>query len=311
MRSTGRILAAGVLFSAVAWSSPAAALANRVFVSAQTGNNANNCASVSAPCQTFAGALTQLNPDGEIIVLDSGGYGPLTITQGVSIEAPPGVTAFIHPPSGTAITINAPGSRVTLRGLVLNVGTAEGIDVLAVGTLNVIRCFISGFAQRGIRMGGPGLMNLQDSDVRNCDVGVALQNSTGTASATVDRCHFDGNTTGFAMDNRFPGVSLVTATASSADLNLQYGWSLGSSLTGPATSSLDSCRASGNGLDGVTSNGATSSVIVRFSNCFIVCNGHYGVNRSSVGPIESRGTSTITANGFGDTNGTIVSFPGI
>ena len=87
--------------------SPALALANRVFVSARSGNNANSCDNIATPCQTFAGAVTQLNPDGEVIVLDSGGYGPVTITQGVTIEAPAGVTAFVHPPSGDAITVNA------------------------------------------------------------------------------------------------------------------------------------------------------------------------------------------------------------
>src|ERR1700693_3978704 len=108
--------------------SPALALANRVFVSARSGNNANACDNIATPCQTFAGAVTQLNPDGEVIVLDSGGYGPVTITQGVTIEAPAGVTAFAHPPFGDAITVNAGSATVTLRGLTLNVGTGNGAN---------------------------------------------------------------------------------------------------------------------------------------------------------------------------------------
>jgi hypothetical protein len=87
--------------------SPALALVNRVFVSFRSGNNANACDNVNTPCQTFAGAVTQLNPNGEVIVLDSGDYGSFMITQGVTIEAPAGVTAYCHPPSGDAITINA------------------------------------------------------------------------------------------------------------------------------------------------------------------------------------------------------------
>jgi hypothetical protein len=58
--------------------SSALGLANRVFVSARSGNNANSCDNINTPCQTFAGAVTQLNPDGECIVLDSGGYGAVT-----------------------------------------------------------------------------------------------------------------------------------------------------------------------------------------------------------------------------------------
>ena len=86
MRSLRLFAALCVVVSAVT-ASPALALANRVFVSARSGNNLNACDNVNTPCQTFAGAVLQLNPDGEVIVLDSGGYGPVTIA-GV-IERPP------------------------------------------------------------------------------------------------------------------------------------------------------------------------------------------------------------------------------
>src|SRR5664279_799504 len=158
--------------------SPALALANRVFVSARSGNNLNACDNISTPCQTFAGAVTQLNPNGEVIVLDSGGYGPVTITQGVTIEAPAGVTAFIHPPSGDAITVNAGAANVTLRGLTLNVGT-NGITVNSVGTLNVENCFITGFSGRGIRMLSGGRLNVKGTDITACQYGVYLSNTTG------------------------------------------------------------------------------------------------------------------------------------
>src|ERR1700687_1863377 len=98
-------LSLAVLFIAAA--TPALGLANRLFVSQPPGNNATPCDNILAPCQPFAGAVLQLNPGGEAIVLDSGGYGPVTITQAVTIEAPAGVLAFIHPPSGDAMTINA------------------------------------------------------------------------------------------------------------------------------------------------------------------------------------------------------------
>jgi hypothetical protein len=119
----------------VAVASPAFGLANRVFVSARSGSNSNSCDNILTPCLTFAGAVVQLNPDGEVIVLDSGGYGPVTITKGVTIEAPAGVTAFIHPASGSAITVNAgPSDKVTLRALTLNGGSDNGITVNSVGT---------------------------------------------------------------------------------------------------------------------------------------------------------------------------------
>ena len=85
--------------------SVAAKAAQRTFV-ASTGNDANPC-SITAPCRGFTRAITQTNVGGEVIVLDSAGYGPFTITQSVSIVAPAGVYAGISVSSGDGITVNA------------------------------------------------------------------------------------------------------------------------------------------------------------------------------------------------------------
>src|ERR1017187_5798420 len=136
MRTLRLCLALSLVALFIAAASPA--LANGVFVSQRSGNDANSCDNILTPCQTFAGAVLQLNPGGEAIVLDSGGYGPVTITQSLTIEAPPGVLAFIHPPSGTAITVNAGASGgVILRGLTLNGGSGNGITISSVGKVYV------------------------------------------------------------------------------------------------------------------------------------------------------------------------------
>ena len=72
-----RCFLAGVCLSVLCLgaASPAFGLANRVFVSARSGNNANSCDNINTPCQTLQGAINQLNADGEAIVLESGGYG--------------------------------------------------------------------------------------------------------------------------------------------------------------------------------------------------------------------------------------------
>src|SRR5436853_5663 len=80
--------------------------AQRTFVSAATGNDANPC-NRAAPCRNFAAAIAQTASGGEVVVLDSGGYGTVTISQAVSLVAPPGVYAGISVFSGTGITINA------------------------------------------------------------------------------------------------------------------------------------------------------------------------------------------------------------
>ena len=64
--------------------------AQRTFVASygNDANTSNNC-SIVLPCRQFLAALTVTNPKGEIIVLNSAGYGAVTIVQAVSIVAPP------------------------------------------------------------------------------------------------------------------------------------------------------------------------------------------------------------------------------
>ena len=72
---------------------------------------ANPACSIGAPCRQFAEAMAVVNPTGELIVLDSAGYGPVTITKSVSIIAPPGVYAGVSVFSGDGITVNGAGIK--------------------------------------------------------------------------------------------------------------------------------------------------------------------------------------------------------
>src|SRR5580704_11834451 len=115
------LLAAGMIALVVA-SSPALAVgtASRTFVSG-TGTDTGTCP-LATPCRTFAYALTQTAPSGEIIVLSSAGYGTVTITQAVSIINTSNF-AGVTVASGDGITINAGASdSVTLRGLTIDGG---------------------------------------------------------------------------------------------------------------------------------------------------------------------------------------------
>src|SRR5437588_3023774 len=106
--------------------------AQRSFVSANHGNDANPC-TATLPCRNFAAAITQTAAGGEVIALDSGGYGPVNIGSSISLIAPPGVYAGITAFSGDAITIAAGASDVvTLRGLTLNgLGGHNGVDFIS------------------------------------------------------------------------------------------------------------------------------------------------------------------------------------
>src|SRR5215831_11702938 len=128
-------------------STGAYALSNRTFVSG-TGSDANPC-SLAAPCRSFAGALAQTSAGGEIAVLDTAGYGTVTITKAVSIVNEEGVEAGVTVTSGDGITISAGASDVVnLRGLTLvgATGSGNGITFNSGGVLNIQNCVIRGFS---------------------------------------------------------------------------------------------------------------------------------------------------------------------
>jgi hypothetical protein len=126
--------------------------AQRTFVS--TGGSDGNACSITAPCRSFGTALTHTDPGGEVIVLDSGAYGRVTISQSVTIEAPAGVYAGISVFAATnGIDVSAAGATITLRGLSINgQGGDVGINVTNVDALRIDRCRISGMGQQAIKI---------------------------------------------------------------------------------------------------------------------------------------------------------------
>jgi len=286
--------------------STAEALANRVFVSARSGNNANACDNITTPCQTFAGAVVQLNPGGEAIVLDSGGYGPVTITQSLTIEAPAGVLAFIHPPSGDAVTVNAGASDVVvLRGLVLNGGLTEGILVNTAGTVHIENCVISGFGDDGIFVQAPGSKTfVKDTIVR--------QNFNGAfffgGRASIDHCRFEGN----VLDGVSVANADVTIRDSVAGGNGNDGFAvLGQLPPQSAILNIYECMSANNGGNGFSArNVGPSFVFARVASSSVSENIGFGLNNAGgVGSVTfvSLGNNFVEGNTSGPINGTITS----
>ncbi len=285
-------------------SSPALALANRVFVSQRSGNDANSCDNILTPCQTFAGAVLQLNPGGEAIVLDSGGYGPVTITQALTIEAPPGVVAFIHPPSGNAINIAAGASDVViLRGLVLNGGSGDGIYATSVGSLHIESCVISGFGNGGIRNNAPNSsIFIKDTISRKNYVGFLAEKGRGT----VDHCRFDGNQYAGIYDD---GAD-VTVRNSAAASNHWGSIAINFGAENTVLNVYDSI-ATNNSSDGLYAQVVGSGfVIARVANASISENIGMGLNNfGGTATFESLGNNFVRGNVGGDVSAgiTIVS----
>src|SRR5471032_317738 len=82
----------------------AQAQATRTWISG-VGDDANPC-SRTAPCKTWPGAISKTSAGGEIDVLDPGGFGGVTITKSISIEAD-GVIAGVLVTGANAIIVSA------------------------------------------------------------------------------------------------------------------------------------------------------------------------------------------------------------
>jgi hypothetical protein len=112
-------------------SSVAQAQATRTWVSG-VGDDANPC-SRTAPCKTFAGAISKTAAGGEISVLDPGGFGAVTITKAITINGDGTLAGILY--TGLAgITVNAgAGDEVIIRNVSLHGGGTgqNGVSFLA------------------------------------------------------------------------------------------------------------------------------------------------------------------------------------
>jgi hypothetical protein len=123
------------------------------------GDDVNPC-SRTAPCKTFAGAISKTATNGEINCLDPAGFGAVTITKSITIDCEDTQGSILS--AGTnGIIINIAAATdtkkaVKIRGLSINgAGTGiNGIRVLAAGMLNVEDAVIDGCTQHGISVEG-------------------------------------------------------------------------------------------------------------------------------------------------------------
>ena len=292
-------IAASILFVACCSleASSAAAATQRTFV-ASYGNDASPC-SLALPCRSFASAIGKTNPDGEVIVLDSAGYGPVTITQSVTIAAPAGVYAGIFVPIGqTGVIVNGGGASVTLRGLTINGqgGGIGGIDFEQGQRLNIENCLVENINSYAVRAEASGsIVFVSDSTFRyNTIAGILLEQGT----VTVDRSRFENNAHGVSVQPTSPSVVGVLIRDSIATGNFNDGVSAGVQNGNSARVVAERTTFSGNtyGLQVGAAVGGTLSVIV--SDSTITDNTFSGIQASGgAGTVVDVTRSTVSRNG--------------
>lgn len=282
------------------------AQATRTWVSG-VGDDANPC-SRTAPCKTFAGAISKTAAGGEISVLDPGGFGAVTITKSITINGD-GTLAGILASLTTGIIVNAGvNDVVNIRNLSINgAGTGvDGIRFLAGGKLHVENCTIYGFAGQGLQFlpsGTSGLF-LTKSSFRNNAGGAILVLPAvvgGNANVTLDHVVMENNLRGLKVQD---GSTVIVQNSIATGNTPGGGFAAASVAARPVDLSLESTVSSLNGT-GVSANGAL--VTVRMSNLMAVRNslGLQVVNGAS---IVSFGNNRVHGNTGGD--GAPTSSPG-
>jgi hypothetical protein len=274
-------------------------LAPRTFASG-SGNDNNPC-NLGAPCRTIGAALNAVAAGGEVVVLDSAGYGPFLVNKAVTIVASQGVYAGVSVFSGDGITIGAgPADLVILRGLTVNgLGGSNGIVFNSGRALFVERCVINGFLANGLNFKGVGWLFSKDSTIRN-NAGAAIRlagSMSALASASIDSVRLEAN-----------GAGLVVFDGGRASIrnSVLSGNSTGLAVTpsmAPAEINIDKCLIANNGT-GVLSQGSGGGIgTIRIAKCVITDNG-LGLSQQTLGVLLSGGRNKLGGNATNST-GTI------
>jgi hypothetical protein len=209
-------IAIGFLMPLLA-SAPANAQATRTWVSG-LGDDANPC-SRTAPCKTFAGAISKTAAFGEINVIDPGGFGAVTITKSITIRADH-VEAGVLVSGTNGIVVNLPAAtdRVLLEGLDIEGLTTgvNGVQIVGLGNISIVRCRIAQFTQNAVNVaGGAGARALiQDSLLTNNAGGVNVVGNAGGVSntAVIIRTTIDINSA-FSVSVTAPGVLFLNGAS--------------------------------------------------------------------------------------------------
>jgi hypothetical protein len=178
--------------------------AQRVFVSGH-GLDTNPCTEPQ-PCRTFQMAYNNVAANGEIVVLDPAGYGPLTITHGISIQAHGwGGIGLNICSTCAAITIAVTTSDpVTLNGLVLDGGGIGryGINITSSAAVQILNCVVRNFnvGINDITSSANTNFLVQDTVVSdNEQNGISIAPSGTNANATLSRITANNNETGVVV----------------------------------------------------------------------------------------------------------------
>jgi hypothetical protein len=285
MRNRILLVALATAGMTVGYATPAAAQATRTWVSG-VGDDVNPC-SRTAPCKTFAGAISKTAAGGEINCLDPGGFGAVTITKSLVIDCH--YTEGGALAGGNGITVNLPAATdvVVIRGLdIFGVSPpSNGVRFLAAGSLHIEDCVIRRFnaaSSAGVSFAPSGVGSLFITDSRITQNGngltgggiVIAPSAGGSVKAVLTRVQ--------VSDNANVGIQINSAATASSN--------------GLLTTIADS-EISGNPI-GLNATGGGTGNNVMVTRSTIAINGT-GVNTNGSTAVVRMGTTNVSGNQTG------------
>lgn len=297
-------LAVAVALSVLA-TSAAYAQATRTWVSG-VGDDANPC-SRTAPCKTFAGAISKTAPGGEIDTLDPGGFGGVTITKSITIDGVGGGESSVLVSGTNGIVISAASTDfVNLRNIQINGIQAglNGVRVVNVGRLNMDNVAIFGFTQRSVSIESTVSCNVQ---IRNCNFWNAAQSgfvvipSSGSPTIKVVINHTNITNNGGTVAGTGLGIFTSAGAGSvrliARDSNISENSAPNVQADGLTSIFLDNCTMAHSLQDGVKSTSGATLFIARSS----IFNNVGNAVTNATGSVFTYGDNYMANNGSNNT----------
>jgi hypothetical protein len=288
LRITSNLVALAVL--ALGFTSMANAQATRTWVSG-VGDDANPC-SRTAPCKTFAGAISKTAQFGEIDCLDPGGFGQVTITKAITIDCDSGPGGILVG-AGSGVIINTGTGPVILRSVNINcdnIAGTNGVNIIQSPTVHLLDMNIWGCTSNGVTVGASTNVNLtiKDSQIHDCGTGVQTSTSSGFVVGDLEHVAIYSSATAAVSASNGSHLNIQHSDIFQAPIGINIPNGATGSPTVGATGNTFSfavtCfQATTGGNIGASTNFITSSVTVFNANGGVISTGSDNVSYQNAG----------------------------
>jgi parallel beta-helix repeat protein len=282
---------------------PAAFALNGRSAVSVNGLDTNAC-TVLSPCRSFSAAISNTSVGGEVIALDSAGYGPFTVTNTLTVSGAPGVHAAITASGAVAgILVNASATdRVTIRNLVLIGGGAFfGIEQLLAGELRIIGCLVRNFSNSGIevRSGGIAVDHTITIDNQGGSAGKGIDlvpSGPDSVRATITNSLIQGNDIGILINSASTAVVSNCTISDNSVVGAEAVSTVGIGSV-HASLTLENCTiAFGNlGVAAIAGGGDNTAAVFLSQN--VISNNVTGATAGGTGTLNTFGNNRFTDNG--------------